>query len=229
MGPKAGLDVCGKSRPPPGFDPQSDHPAASRYNYRSYNCTYINTVANSVMLRQCHVTAFYAKQCHVMAVSCYAKQCHVTANSVMLSQCHVTAYSVMLRQTVSCYGSVKLRQTVSCYGKQCRVTPNSVMLHQTVSCYAKQCHVTPNSVMLRQCHVTANSVMLRQNLHDICNTIFKIKTRITYSIKVAPLRPPRRKNLGARLRHPSRPNLSMTCQIFNWGILLNPETKKRGC
>jgi len=27
----AGLDGCGKSRPPPGFDPRTVHPDASRY------------------------------------------------------------------------------------------------------------------------------------------------------------------------------------------------------
>jgi hypothetical protein len=30
-GPRAGLDVCGKSRPPPGFDPRTVQPVASRY------------------------------------------------------------------------------------------------------------------------------------------------------------------------------------------------------
>jgi len=29
--PKAGLDRCGKSRPPPGFDPRTVQPVASRY------------------------------------------------------------------------------------------------------------------------------------------------------------------------------------------------------
>ena len=29
--PRAGLDRCEKSRPPPGFDPQTVHPVASRY------------------------------------------------------------------------------------------------------------------------------------------------------------------------------------------------------
>jgi hypothetical protein len=34
MGPKAGLEMCGKSRPPPGFDPRTGQPVASRYtNY----------------------------------------------------------------------------------------------------------------------------------------------------------------------------------------------------
>jgi hypothetical protein len=30
-GPRAALDVCGKSRPPPGFDPRTVQPVASRY------------------------------------------------------------------------------------------------------------------------------------------------------------------------------------------------------
>ena len=29
--PRAGLDVCGKARPPPGFDPRTVQPVASRY------------------------------------------------------------------------------------------------------------------------------------------------------------------------------------------------------
>jgi hypothetical protein len=31
VGPRAGLDRCGKSRPPPGFDPQTVQPVASHY------------------------------------------------------------------------------------------------------------------------------------------------------------------------------------------------------
>jgi hypothetical protein len=31
VGPRAGLDVCGKSRLAPGFDPRTVQPAASRY------------------------------------------------------------------------------------------------------------------------------------------------------------------------------------------------------
>ena len=31
MGPRAGLDRCEKSRPPPGFDPRTVQPVASRY------------------------------------------------------------------------------------------------------------------------------------------------------------------------------------------------------
>ena len=31
MDPRAGLDRCGKSRPPPGFDPRTFQPVANRY------------------------------------------------------------------------------------------------------------------------------------------------------------------------------------------------------
>jgi len=31
VGPRAGLDRCGKSRPPPGFVPRNVQPEASRY------------------------------------------------------------------------------------------------------------------------------------------------------------------------------------------------------
>jgi hypothetical protein len=31
VGPRAGLDVGRKSRPPPGFDPRTVHPVPSRY------------------------------------------------------------------------------------------------------------------------------------------------------------------------------------------------------
>jgi hypothetical protein len=30
---RAGLDRCGKSRPPPGFDPRTVQPVASRYTH----------------------------------------------------------------------------------------------------------------------------------------------------------------------------------------------------
>jgi hypothetical protein len=31
VGPRAGLNGCGKFRPPPGFDPRTVQPVASRY------------------------------------------------------------------------------------------------------------------------------------------------------------------------------------------------------
>jgi hypothetical protein len=35
MGPMAGLDGCGKSRLPPGFDPRAVQPVAGRYTDRA--------------------------------------------------------------------------------------------------------------------------------------------------------------------------------------------------
>ena len=47
VGPRAGLDGCGKSRPPPGFDPRTVQPVTSRYTDRAIpthklNMTYTN-------------------------------------------------------------------------------------------------------------------------------------------------------------------------------------------
>jgi len=36
VGPRAGLDRCGKSRPPPGFDRRTVQPVASRYTSRGW-------------------------------------------------------------------------------------------------------------------------------------------------------------------------------------------------
>ena len=35
VSPRAGLDECGKSHPPPGFDPRTVQPVASRYIERA--------------------------------------------------------------------------------------------------------------------------------------------------------------------------------------------------
>jgi hypothetical protein len=37
VGPRTGLDGCGKSRPSPGFDPRAVQPVASRYT----DCAYL--------------------------------------------------------------------------------------------------------------------------------------------------------------------------------------------
>jgi len=40
VGPRAGLDGCGKSRPPPGFDPRTVQPVASRYSsHKTERCS----------------------------------------------------------------------------------------------------------------------------------------------------------------------------------------------
>ena len=41
MGLRSGLDSCGKSRPPPGFDPRTVQPVASRYTDYATRSSYI--------------------------------------------------------------------------------------------------------------------------------------------------------------------------------------------
>jgi hypothetical protein len=40
VGPRVGLDGCGKSRPPPGFDPRTVQPVVSRYTDRGTRPTF---------------------------------------------------------------------------------------------------------------------------------------------------------------------------------------------
>jgi len=47
VGPRAGLDRRGKSRPPPGFDPQTVQPVASRYT--DYAARPMMTVGNDIL------------------------------------------------------------------------------------------------------------------------------------------------------------------------------------
>ena len=47
MGPRAGLDRCGKSRPQLRFDPQTAQPIASRYTDYGTQPTHINTTRSN--------------------------------------------------------------------------------------------------------------------------------------------------------------------------------------
>ena len=53
MDPRAGLDECGKSRPPPRLDPRIVHPVASRYTdyaIPAYKVQWYTTCCNKVFL-----------------------------------------------------------------------------------------------------------------------------------------------------------------------------------
>ena len=59
MGPRAGLNRCGKSRPPRGFDPRPVQPVASRYtdyDTRSTNAVYkvVIFAGYSIFFRRLH-------------------------------------------------------------------------------------------------------------------------------------------------------------------------------
>jgi hypothetical protein len=51
VGPTAGLDRCGKSRPPPGFNPRTAHPVACRYTDYATRPTviHIRSLFNSII------------------------------------------------------------------------------------------------------------------------------------------------------------------------------------
>jgi len=56
VGSKAGLDRWGKSRPPPGFDPQTVQPVVSRYTdwaipAHTTRVVYMKTAVNKATLR----------------------------------------------------------------------------------------------------------------------------------------------------------------------------------
>jgi hypothetical protein len=64
---RAGLDMCGKSRPPPGFDPQTVQPVASRYTYYATRPT--TAVQTTVEMTSCSVSiAFIILLTHLAAV-----------------------------------------------------------------------------------------------------------------------------------------------------------------
>ena len=67
MGPRVGMDKCGKSRPPPGFDPRTLQPVASRYTcYATLALAFLsdcsklfseNYILFGMLIELCHMTA----------------------------------------------------------------------------------------------------------------------------------------------------------------------------
>ena len=65
MGPKAGLDRCGKSRPPPGFDPRTVQPVVLNLKPNAHgerhSCScHQNPMARPWEQRNCNFKAFAA-------------------------------------------------------------------------------------------------------------------------------------------------------------------------
>ena len=52
MGLRAGLDRCGKSRPPPGFDPRTVQPVGSRYTDYATRPIYVNSGIKPLLRHQ---------------------------------------------------------------------------------------------------------------------------------------------------------------------------------
>ena len=70
MCPRAGLDRCGKSRLPPGFDPRTVQPVASRYTDYDTRPTLLSRVAIFLHWAQkCYKTALWG-QLHQIRCRC---------------------------------------------------------------------------------------------------------------------------------------------------------------
>jgi len=60
VGPRTGVDRCGKSRLPPGFDPRTVQPVASRYTYYATRPTAVPTNVFLDVSKQepCHMITY---------------------------------------------------------------------------------------------------------------------------------------------------------------------------
>ena len=63
VGPRADLDRCGKSRPPPGFDPRTVQPVASRYTDWATRPTLCKVVVRNTILQ----VDFHWRFCYLLA------------------------------------------------------------------------------------------------------------------------------------------------------------------
>ena len=81
VGPRTGLDVCGKSRPPPGFDPRTVQPLASRYTDCAIPALIIALI-NTLMHTNISLAVRWSHTCfgHVVRNACVCC-CHYCAYS----------------------------------------------------------------------------------------------------------------------------------------------------
>jgi hypothetical protein len=70
MGPRTGLERCGKDRPPPGFDPRTVQPVASRYtDWNTSAPTFCVAGPNFLLCRQVWTQSWFLKAWRHLVVS----------------------------------------------------------------------------------------------------------------------------------------------------------------
>ena len=122
VGPRAGLDVCGKSRPPPTGIRSSDRPARSEslyrqsypdpywkcsifleFHYNSYNITPTNTIMISVYITWNHVSSHttthavletYSSLCLAWSVDSSSMTGLLTHSSLFLLQSELESFTI---------------------------------------------------------------------------------------------------------------------------------------
>jgi hypothetical protein len=108
LGPRAGLDGCGKFHPPPGFDPRNVQPVASRYRLRYLGPPVFNICFNferpCILLTRCRYRLYWYCSYDVQKSSCNFNKiltmecdntCLVTVNLEGISKCSVSKISFL--------------------------------------------------------------------------------------------------------------------------------------
>jgi hypothetical protein len=88
VGPRADLDGCGKSRPPPGFDPRTVQPVASRY-------TDWAIPARTVTWFACTFAEGYRQQATSAPSAARWQQCNVLVQRIWPSSLNALHYTLL--------------------------------------------------------------------------------------------------------------------------------------
>ena len=132
VSPRAGLDRCGKSRPPPGFDPRTVQPVASRYTDCAtlptvYNVLHINCRLQTVKSIINTNSSVYLKLFSVIFInSCLqpTKQLNKQTNNL-------TTRSRILFSESNSFSDI--RESPSFYGNQSFITAYATARHLSLS------------------------------------------------------------------------------------------------
>jgi hypothetical protein len=142
MGPKAGLDVCEKSRPPPGFDPRTVQPVASRYTDWAIPalCVFLpngNWIkSNDEFCTLCRIVCLEQVHCEVLQTSCVLKIPVPLFLALLWSPCGVTP-SVLVDSYLRCRESCLPNCTLS--RQRVFSMPNAMRTSTVIQCYSLSC------------------------------------------------------------------------------------------
>ena len=98
VGPRAGLDGCGKSRPPPtGFDPRTVQPLASRYTDWAIQCVIVVSIKqrSRSVVQTGHGTVTGRSEWHISRSGCYSQQTiHRYCHKIQLPVIHTVCVEI---------------------------------------------------------------------------------------------------------------------------------------
>jgi hypothetical protein len=97
VGPRAGLDVCKKFRPPPGFDPRTVQPVASRPQFWGIPMNYTKPELAIKFLKQ---SWSYKTMCTLLHISVWANVFCSAINVSILTAIKAHANKVKTKATM---------------------------------------------------------------------------------------------------------------------------------